>query len=193
MAIFTRRIPAVMAIAVMAGTAAGCSSQGGSDGAQAAVFVTSPRSDLTLTVWEGTGTVVDFGLILDNGTGASVRLLGMSLLSPSMSSIRVDGFEAYRSDESSMPFMARGVLPKICPAQYRPAPLSQVVVAAHSFNPWYVIVSMQFFRTGRYHVGIFRIRYDTAGHAGSQRYYVAITVNVVPAKSNPGYSLPDGC
>jgi hypothetical protein len=194
MSALARCFLAVTAIAVVAGTAAGCSSGGGRDGAQAAIFETSPTSDLTLTVWEPTGIVVNFGLVLENVTGSGARLLGLSLVSPAGRSIRVTGFSAYRDDQSSMPLSRRGVLAKLCPAWYgHPTPIGRVVVPAHSFHPWYAVISMKFFRPGRYHVGVFRIAYETSGHPGWQLYYTAITVIVVPAKSNPQYAPTGGC
>jgi hypothetical protein len=191
----TRKLTA--AVAVLAATAAAmsaCSSSAAPDGPEKMVFDTSPTPALTVSVFEPTGSAVNFGLPLYNITGNSVRLVSLHLISPSGPAITGVRFFAFNNRRGGMPLGIQGDLPKTCPEDYTPdRPFTDVVTRPKSESRWIVVAQMTFTRPGTYKFGVVKIAYQTTSGPGWQLLYSAVTIKASPPASIPEYVDPLVC
>lgn len=71
-----------------------------------------------------------------------------------------------------------GVLPKECPREFKPHPVSVVTIGSHSNANWLVVLAFTISKPGVYHLNQVRIDYETQGHKGWQYQNVNTTVTV---------------
>lgn len=169
------RVPLLAVIVVIALLAASCSS-----GGQQGVF--SPTGGFTLTMNAQTQEVNDIGLTwgyLDNATNHPVHVMSIQFVEPPRG-LRIQNVLAYTwQDVHDIGILTEsGVLPKECPDEFKPHPLTVVTVAPHSNANWLVVIAFTISKPGVYQLNQIRIDYETQGHAGWQYQNVNTTVTV---------------
>jgi hypothetical protein len=182
-----RLVPAGAALAATAGLVSGCTAPSGPQGREATVFETAQSSALTDRGTAPTDTILNFGMPLYNLTHGVVRVVSARLVSPSGPGVRLISVTAYSNHLAPIPLGFQGNLPKTCPEMFKPHPVAGLVVRPRYESKWILVVALELSKPGRYQLGVLKISYQTAGHHGWQLYYDAVTIDVVPAKSNPEY------
>jgi hypothetical protein len=75
-------------------------------------------------------------------------------------------------------YSEEGVLPKECPDEFKPHPLSVVTVAPKDDAAYLVVIAFTISRPGIYHLNQVRIDYETDGHKGWQYQDMNTTVTI---------------
>ena len=133
------------------------------------------------------GQIADLQIpALHNQSDRSVTLRSVQLLEPPKG-VRVVSVTAYLWQPSGAPqsFGAWGNLPKECPHEFRPHPVSAAVTPAHADSAWLVMLALRFSKPGPYYFGKARISYVTNGKPGWQDQNIHITLDEVRG-FNPG-------
>ncbi len=132
-----------------------------------------------------TADIIDLGLPeLYDQTSQPVRLLWVTPVHwPA--AIRLHSITAYNYYQAGAGVIsALGDLPKECPREFVPHPLSVVMTAAHSTSDWFVVFALTISRPGRYYLSQVKIGYTTRGQQGWQ-YQNLDTELVVTRASRP--------
>ena len=166
------KIPAMAAWVAMAGIAGGCGPTTNSSDGQVTVFDTSPKPDLTVTVFSPTNTVLNFGMVLYRKKAYAVSVKSMRLLSPAGKAVADVRFTAYNGSGLTVPIGIQGT----CPEPYKAHPVTDVVSNTRGASPWLVIVSFKLPKPGTYKLGVVRINYETSGQSGWQHYYLGVKI-----------------
>jgi hypothetical protein len=129
--------------------------------------------------------VEDVGLSwgwLRNTSSQVVRLTSVRFADPppSLQLLNVTAY-SYKETHDTGIISQAGVLPEVCPHEYRPHPIGVVTVPAHRNAAWLVVLAFTIGRPGVYHLNQVRIDYETAGHRGWQYQNINTTATV----SNP--------
>jgi hypothetical protein len=134
-----------------------------------------------------TGKIYDVEGVLQNYSPDRVRLTSLRLIAPAGPGIRLLNIRAYLlSQTGGIGDVDEGNLAKNCPELYKPRPVTDVVVAPRSSSKWVIAVALIFRKPGKYHLGLLRIGYIAAGHAGWQRYYIRnLNLTAVPPQAAP--------
>jgi hypothetical protein len=132
-----------------------------------------------------TADIIDLGVPeLYDQTSQPVRLRSVTPVSwPA--AVHIRGLTAYNYKQADGGVIGTfGDLPKQCPRQYVPHPLSVVVTEPHAYSAWFVVFTITIARPGRYHLNRLKISYTTGGHPGWQ-YQNLDTEIVVTRESRP--------
>jgi hypothetical protein len=135
------------------------------------------------TSWPAqTEEVEDTGLSwgwLDNTTSHTVRLTSVRFADPppSLHLLNVTAY-SYKDTHYTGIISQAGVLPKVCPREYRPHPISVVTVPPRRNAAWLVVLAFTISRPGVYHLNRVRIGYETSGHGGWQYQDINATITV---------------
>lgn len=144
-----------------------------------------------ITRWTAqTDEVEDSGLSvswLANESDHSVRLVSVQFASPP-ADLHVMNVYAYSYKDTHQGLIGQfGVLPKECPQEFKPHPLSVTTFPPHADAPWLVVIAFTISRPGIYHLNRVRLDYSTEGRTGWQYQNINTTVTV----KNP--PLPGCC
>ncbi len=131
---------------------------------------------------EQTQEVSDIGLTwgyLNNTTDHPVHVISIQFAKPP-SAVRLVNVLAYTwHDVHNIGILSEaGVLPRECPDEYKPHPLTAVTVAPHSNANWLVVVAFTISKPGVYVLNQVRIDYETQGHEGWQYQNVNLTITI---------------
>jgi hypothetical protein len=101
-----------------------------------------------------------------------------------MQLISVSAYDERRT--GSGPATALGILPKECPGQFVPSPITSVSVPGNSDSPWYGVVTVRFMKAGRYKINRFRVNYITSDGSGWEYLTDPIEITVKdPSRPGP--------
>ena len=161
--------------------AAGCGGSQGPSGPEQVVFRIPSGFQNGGPAW--VQRILDLGLpLLHNVTGNPVRLRSVELVSPGRG-VRLLNATAYvLTQVLGTTISASGDLPKECPGEYVPHPLTAAVTAPRSDSNWTVIIALRIPRPGTYHFTRVKINYTIGGHRGWQYYNLNDTVNELPGR-----------
>lgn len=179
----------------MAALAVGCTATG-PDGPEQMVFATS-RTGFQDNGASPTRTILNFSNLLDNVTGSRVRLLSVRLVFPRAHAHVFDRvtIKAYSFDGSRAGIFEaeQGDLEKICPREFVPVPLSDVVVAPHSYSNWNIVLSFVVPRPAHIPYMQMKVRYEANGQRGWQPLYLNVRFAAIPASKWPALVQPYHC
>jgi hypothetical protein len=162
----------------MAVLVAGCgAAPAGPDGPQQNVLrCYPPYGYLSGDTW--IQRILDLGfMLLHNNSGSTVQLRSVQLVSPGPY-VRLLSATACVWQQTGVgdTQTSWGDLPKECPGQYIPHPLSDAVTKPHSDSAWTVILALRFTRPGNYRIWRVKLSYWADGHPGWQYYSMYDTV-----------------
>jgi len=188
------RVRAMVAVsATTAALAVGCTVIG-PDGPEKIVFATS-RTTIQVSGASPTKTTLDFSNLLNNVTGTRVRVLSIRLVFPSARVIHAMTIKAYSFRRSGAGVFegAQGDLEKICPQQFVPIPVNDVIVAPHSYSRWNIVLS--FVVPHPVHIPYIqmKVRYEADSHQGWQPLYLNVRFAAIPASKDPALVQPYHC
>jgi hypothetical protein len=172
--LLSRVIPAALITILLAG----CSSSGqqvvfrqGSGFSAGAPFQTQEVENVGLS-WSW----------LDNISSSTVRITSVRFADPpaSLHLLNVNAY-SYKNPLLTGEIIQAGVLPDICPREFIPRPVTEVIVPAHRNADWLIILTFTISRPGVYRLNRVRINYEADGHAGWQYQNIFMTLKV----SNP--------
>jgi len=125
---------------------------------------------------------------LHNQSGSTVRLSSVQLVDPP-AGVRLVSVTAYPFQQVGVGVTlgAWGDLPKLCPKEYIPYPVTAAVTAARSDSDWIVMLAVDVPKLGRYHFGRVRIDYIANGKPGWQYQNLDIIIDMMP----PTATWPD--
>jgi hypothetical protein len=151
----------------------------GGPGGEKAVFP-MPSGALS-TGASPTGQIINLGLApLHNSSNSSVRIRSVQLVLPAQG-VRVVSVTAYLWRQVGVGSILGqiGNLPRTCPRQFTPHPVTAAVTPARSDSRWMVVVAVRFSRPGRYDFRHVKITYTTSGHEGWQVSYFGADITAV--------------
>ena len=114
--------------------------------------------------------ILDLGLPpIHNMSSSTVRLRSVQIVSLP-AAIRVQSVRAYKWRQVGAGWLqnAFGDLPKQCPREYTPQPLTEVVTKPRSDSSWMVVIALTISKPGFYHIHKVKIRYIAGGKEGWQ-------------------------
>ena len=111
-------------------------------------------------------------------SGGPIRLRAVRLVS-TPPGVRVVNIRAYLSWKVGVGYLmnAYGDLPRQCPREYSPQPVSAVVTRPYSDSSWMVIIAIKVSKLGTYHLRKVRIDYIADGKKGWQYQNLNATVH----------------
>ncbi len=129
-----------------------------------------------------TDEVIDLGMTwgyLRNTSGHPVHVLSVRFV-PMPANLHMLNVLAYNwADLHNIGlYSEEGVLPKECPDEFKPHPLSVVTVAPNGDAAWLVVIAFTISKPGIYHVNQVRIDYETQGHKGWQYQNMNTTITI---------------
>jgi hypothetical protein len=139
-----------------------------------------------------TGQIINLGLApLHNSSSSSVRIQSVRLVGAARG-VRVVSVTAYLWRQVGLGALIGyiGDLPKTCPRQFTPHPVTDAVTPARSDSRWMVVVAVRFARPGHYDFRNVKITYTTRGQEGWQYMYEGVDVTAVRPS---GKVDPTGC
>lgn len=123
---------------------------------------------------ETTDLVIQFW----NLTAAPVRLVRLSLVGD-QPAVRLIGTAVYNSGPTGgFPVEMVGNLPRECPRDYVPSPITSLTVRPHQWSRWFAVVAIKILKPGTYHIGNVRIDYSTPSGPGWQNWNTHMTLRV---------------
>jgi hypothetical protein len=175
----------ILAAALLASLVPACSTAPGPATGERAVF----RIDMIGVDEHGPDP---FGKVADvqvpeiyNQSSSTVRMTSVRLLDPPKG-LRVVSETAYLWAPIGVPqtFGAAGDLPKECPKEYVPHPVTAAITPPHAYSDWIVVLALQFAKPGRYYLGRVRISYLDDGKPGWQYQNMHITIYEIRGFNN---------
>jgi hypothetical protein len=167
------RMRKVIALAALGMTLiSACTAGTGPDGPQRVVF--RVRQGLRAEGPAPVHEILDLGVPgpIHNITDSTVRLRSVQLLS-APSAVHVVNVRAYLWRQVGVGWLigAFGDLPKQCPREYKPHPVTVVTTKPRSDSEWMVIIALTVSKPGTYHLHKVKMSYVTAGKRGWQYLY----------------------
>jgi len=131
---------------------------------------------------------------LHNYSRQPVRLTSVRIISPAsgLRTLNVRAYGYYQSQPSGN--FDEGDLAKLCPASYKPHPVTDVTFRPGKGSRWVVIFEVVFERPGRYHVGLAKVSYVAGGRRGWQYFPLPdLGIRAVPFNTAPHMYTPTTC
>jgi hypothetical protein len=158
----------VVAAALAATLAAACSGAPGHDGPEHVVLQVG--GGIQNQGPASTRAILDLGLpTLTNITDSTIRLRFVQLVHTPLA-VQVLSISAY--ERAGTILEGIGNLPKLCPGQFNPLPVTKVVLPPRSAGGWNVIIALRFRKPGTFHISKVKIAYFADGKPGWQYQYL---------------------
>jgi hypothetical protein len=160
-------VMAALAVALMSACTAGT----GPDGPQKVVF--RARQGLFVHGPAPVHEILDLGLpSIHNISNSTVQLRSVHLVS-APAAVHVVNVRAYRWRQVGFGWLeaAFGDLPKQCPREFKPHPVTDVTTRPRSDSEWMVIIALTVSKPGTYHLHKVKMTYVTDGKKGWQYQY----------------------